>query len=77
MPFFAVVALPTYILLLPFLMLLLFVPGFPADDACFLRGSFIVLAPFRARLWYVLAQRLVTHKLSRYSAQFTVLWGPL
>ena len=38
LPFLAAVALPIYILLLPFLMLLLFVPGFPADDACFRRS---------------------------------------
>lgn len=75
LPFVAAVALPIYILLLPFLMLLLFVPGFPADDACFLRGSFTVLAPLSATLWYILAHRLVTHKRSRYCTQFTVFAG--
>lgn len=75
MPFLAAVALSIYLLLLPFLMLFLFVPGFPANDACFLRGSFTVLAPFSATLWYILAHRLVTHKRSGYRAQFTVFAG--
>ena len=75
MPFLAAVAVPIYILLLPFLMLLLFVPGFPADDARFFRESFTVLAPFSATLWYILVHRLVTHKRSRYRTQFTVFAG--
>ncbi len=75
LPFLAAVAVPIYILLLPFLMLLLFGPGFPADDACFLRGSFTVMAPFCATLWYILAHRLITHKRSRYRTQFTVFAG--
>jgi hypothetical protein len=75
LPSLAAVALPIYILLLPFLMLLLFVPGFPADDAWLLRVSFTVLAPFSATLWYILAHRLITHKQSGYSSQFTVFVG--
>ena len=68
----AAIALPIYVLLLPFLMLLLLVPGIPVDDAWFLRVSFTFLSPFSTVLWFIIIHRLLTHGRSRYSHQFLI-----
>jgi hypothetical protein len=75
MPLAAAIALPIYTLLLPFLMLLLLIPGFPAEDAWFLKASFTVLAPFSSTLWFIIVRRRLTHERSRYSAQLGVFVG--
>lgn len=72
MPFLAAMALPIYILLLPFLMLLLLVPVLPPDDAWLLKESFTFLAPFSATFWYIFAHRLLAHQRSRFRNQFAV-----
>ena len=72
MPFLAAMALPIYILLLPFLMLLLLVPVLPPDDAWLLKVSFTFLAPLSATFWYIFAHRLLAHKRSKYRDQFAV-----
>jgi hypothetical protein len=74
MPVVAAVALPLFILLLPFLMLLLLVPGFLSqDEARLLRTCSPFLSPVAAVLWYIVLHRVVARRRSRYLHQFLVL----
>lgn len=74
LPFLAAAALPILVSL-PLLMLLLFVPGFPVEEALFLRVLFTELAPIGPTTWYILARRLVTHQRSGYGTPSTLFVG--
>lgn len=73
MPVVAAVAFPVFVFLLPWLMLLLFVPGsLSADEAWLLRTLFPFLMPLSSVMWFTVLHRLLTHRRSRYLHQFFV-----
>jgi hypothetical protein len=76
MQILAAIALPVFILLLPFICLWVFLfGGASADEVWMLKVSFTVLAPFSSTLWFIIVHPMVKHHRSGYGMQFLVFTG--
>jgi hypothetical protein len=64
-----------FVLILPFLLVFLLVPGLPPDDRWFLKVAFTLLSPFTALLWYIAFSNLVLHRRAGLFRQALVFFG--
>jgi hypothetical protein len=64
-----------FVLALPLLLGLLFIPSLPQDDRWFLKVAFTFLSPFSAVLWFIAFSHLILHKRAGYLKQAVVFFG--
>jgi hypothetical protein len=73
--FFVSLTTMLFVIVLPFLLGLLFIPSLPPDGRWFLKMAFTFLGPFSTVLWFIVLSHLVLHRRAGYLMQGVVFFG--